>query len=108
MLDEYSTEIDMESGYQLSPTVIPATFDVNELIYVSEDPAVAKVSDSEALQKGLRGALPAISLCSQTALMTALMNDGDPSLVFAQQGVDMIKILSAIYESAESGKEILL
>ena len=46
---------------------------------------LAKVSDSEALQKGLRGALPAISLCSQTALMTALMNDGDPSLVFAQQ-----------------------
>ena len=46
ILDEYSVEIDMESGYQLSPTVIPATFDVNELIYVSEDPAVAKVSDS--------------------------------------------------------------
>ena len=44
----------------------------------------AKLDDSE-LAAGLRGALPAISLSSQTSLMTALMNDGDPSLVFAQQ-----------------------
>lgn len=34
---------------------------------------------------GLRGAIPAISLNSQTALMTALCNDGDPNMVFAQQ-----------------------
>jgi len=45
----------------------------------------AQMLDDEVLAEGLRGALPAISLCSQTALMTALMNDGDPSLVFAQQ-----------------------
>jgi len=46
---------------------------------------LAKISDSEALQKGLRGALPAISLSAHSALATALINDGDPSLVFAQQ-----------------------
>lgn len=40
---------------------------------------------NEALKVGLYGALPAVSLCSHTALMTALLNDGDPSLVFAQQ-----------------------
>lgn len=46
---------------------------------------LGRFSDNEALKKGLHGALPAISLTSHTALMTALMNDGDPSLVFAQQ-----------------------
>jgi phosphoheptose isomerase len=33
----------------------------------------------------LQGALPTISLVSQTALMTAFMNDVDPAMVFAQQ-----------------------
>ena len=33
----------------------------------------------------LEGALPALSLCAQAPLMTAFMNDADPSLVFAQQ-----------------------
>ena len=37
------------------------------------------------LAQGLHGALPAVSLCSQTALSTALINDGDPAFVFAQQ-----------------------
>ncbi len=40
--------------------------------------------DGEALAHGLMGALPAVSLHSQGALMTAFMNDEDPSLVFAQ------------------------
>ena len=44
-----------------------------------------KLSDDPVLAAGLHGALPAVSLCSQTALMTALANDGDPSLLFAQQ-----------------------
>lgn len=67
---------------------------------------LAKISDSEALRKGLRGALPAISLSSHTALMTALMNDGDPSLVFAQQvygygrGGDVLIALSTSGNSA--------
>ena len=40
---------------------------------------------ADDLINGLQGALPAISLNSQTALMTAFCNDADPSLVFAQQ-----------------------
>ena len=34
---------------------------------------------------GLQGAIPAICLNSQTSLLTALCNDGDPAMVFAQQ-----------------------
>ena len=41
--------------------------------------------DPEELIRNLQGALPAISLNSQTALMTAFGNDADPSLLFAQQ-----------------------
>lgn len=47
-----------------------------------------KVNDdrlTEELKENLQGALPAISLCSQTALMTAFNNDLDPDYVFAQQ-----------------------
>lgn len=40
---------------------------------------------SADLKDNLQGALPAISLCSQTALMTAFNNDLDPDYVFAQQ-----------------------
>lgn len=40
---------------------------------------------STDLKDNLQGALPAISLCSQTALMTAFNNDLDPEYVFAQQ-----------------------
>ncbi len=40
---------------------------------------------SAELKENLQGALPAISLCSQTALMTAFNNDLDPDYVFAQQ-----------------------
>ena len=38
-----------------------------------------------ALADHLQGTLPAISLVSQTALMTAFMNDVDPAMIFAQQ-----------------------
>ena len=41
--------------------------------------------DPSDLINGLQGALPAISLNSHVALMTAFCNDADPSLVFAQQ-----------------------
>ena len=34
---------------------------------------------------GLQWAIPAICLNSQTSLLTALCNDGDPAMVFAQQ-----------------------
>ena len=40
---------------------------------------------SKALKENLQGSLPAISLCSQTSLMTAFNNDLDPDYVFAQQ-----------------------
>ncbi len=39
----------------------------------------------DGLSNNLQGALPAISLTSQTSLITAFMNDVDPSMVFAQQ-----------------------
>ena len=41
--------------------------------------------EGNALAGGLQGALPAVSLVSQTALMTAFCNDEDPQMVFAQQ-----------------------
>ncbi len=40
---------------------------------------------TEELKENLQGSLHAISLCSQTALMTAFCNDIDPDYVFAQQ-----------------------
>jgi phosphoheptose isomerase len=44
-----------------------------------------KLIGDDGLSKNLQGALPAISLSSQTSLITAFMNDVDPSMVFAQQ-----------------------
>lgn len=40
---------------------------------------------SQDLKENLQGALSAISLCSQTSLMTAFNNDLNPDYVFAQQ-----------------------
>ena len=40
---------------------------------------------AQDLDGRLHGAIPAISLNSQTTLLTALLNDVDPALVFAQQ-----------------------
>lgn len=47
-----------------------------------------KVTDEripQELREKLQGALPAISLCSQTALITAIANDNDADMIFAQQ-----------------------
>lgn len=47
-----------------------------------------KVTDEripEDLRVKLQGALPAISLCAHTSLMTATMNDNDADMIFAQQ-----------------------
>lgn len=41
--------------------------------------------DDEFLSENLQKALPAISLCAHSALITAFGNDVEPSLVFAQQ-----------------------
>lgn len=40
---------------------------------------------SQEMRDNLQGVLPAISLCSQTALITAFNNDLNPDYVFAQQ-----------------------
>ncbi len=39
---------------------------------------------SEELKKGLQGALPAISLPSQSAILSAYINDVDPEMMYAQ------------------------
>ena len=47
-----------------------------------------KVTDEripQELREKLQGALPAISLCAHTSLMTATMNDNDADMIFAQQ-----------------------
>ena len=41
--------------------------------------------NNKAIADGLQGALPAISLVGESALMTAFCNDCNPELVFAQQ-----------------------
>jgi len=43
-----------------------------------------KIGD-ETLFENMQGALPAISLVSQTSIVTAFMNDVEPNMVFAQQ-----------------------
>ena len=47
--------------------------------------AVDRLDPSGELSAKLQGALPAISLASQTAFLTAWMNDCEPDAVFAQQ-----------------------
>lgn len=47
-----------------------------------------KVTDEripQELREKLQGALPAISFCAHTSLMTATMNDNDADMIFAQQ-----------------------
>lgn len=47
--------------------------------------AAGLCGDPEKFCQGLQRGIPAISLCSQTALLTAYSNDVDPAMVFAQQ-----------------------
>ena len=51
---------------------------------LSDEQKSAFAAEDTALANGLMGGLPAISLHSQSALLTAFMNDEDPSLVYAQ------------------------
>lgn len=51
----------------------------------------------------LQGALPAISLSSHTALMTAFMNDVDPQLVMAQQVIGYARPGDALLALSTSG-----
>ncbi|MBQ8766474.1 MAG: SIS domain-containing protein [Clostridia bacterium] len=64
---------------------------------------------TEELKEKLQGALPAISLCSQTALITAFNNDLDPDYVFAQQvyGYGKEKDLLIAISTSGNSKNIL-
>lgn len=44
-----------------------------------------EIIGDDTLSKNMQGALPAISLVSQTSIATAFMNDVEPNMVFAQQ-----------------------
>ena len=67
-----------------------------------------KITDEripQELRGKLQGALPAISLCSQTPLMTAIANDNDADMIFAQQVYGYAKendLLIAISTSGNS------
>ncbi|MBR5320592.1 MAG: SIS domain-containing protein [Clostridia bacterium] len=67
-----------------------------------------KITDEripQELRGKLQGALPAISLCSQTSLMTATINDNDADMIFAQQVYGYAKgndLLIAISTSGNS------
>ncbi|NLB36804.1 MAG: SIS domain-containing protein, partial [Clostridiales bacterium] len=43
------------------------------------------IDDAQKITSNLQGALPAISLCSHSALMTAFLNDVAPDIIFALQ-----------------------
>lgn len=44
----------------------------------------ADIADAEHMASKLQGALPAVSLCSQNAFLTAFANDVDADLIYAQ------------------------
>ncbi len=65
-----------------------------------------KINDerlSREMIENLQGALPAISLCSQTALMTAFNNDCNPDYVFAQQVYGYAKEDDLLFAITTSG-----
>jgi len=62
-------------------------FNLQRPLTVEQKEALTKAfpDDGTLLAHKLQGAIPAVSLVSQTALMTAVANDTDPDLNFAQQ-----------------------
>ena len=65
-----------------------------------------KVTDEripEKLREKLQGALPAISLCSQISLMTAIANDNDADMIFAQQVYGLAKTNDLLIAISTSG-----
>lgn len=67
--------------------------------------AFSELPGGEYIASGLQGALPAISLTTENALMTAFLNDCDPDLVFAQQVYGLMKkgdVLIALSTSGNS------
>lgn len=73
------------------------------------DALAGSYSDGAALARGLQGGLPAVSLHSQSALLTAFANDCDPSLIYAQALCALGKpgdALLAISTSGNSGNVV--
>ncbi len=71
--------------------------------------AFKEFPDGEKIATGLQKGLRAISLVSQTSLLTAVINDCDPDLVFAQQVynyMDKNDTLIALSTSGNSGNII--
>ncbi len=67
--------------------------------------ALTVYPDGESLADGLQGGLPAVSLHSQSALLTAFANDCDPALIYAQTLLALAKpgdMLLAISTSGNS------
>lgn len=65
-----------------------------------------KVTDeriSPKLRENLQGSLPAISLCSQNAIMTAFINDVKPDMMFAQQVYGYAKRADLVIGISTSG-----
>lgn len=69
-------------------------------IIVSED--AGRIQD-KYISKNLQGALPAVSLVSQTALSTAFSNDVAADMVFAQQVYGYRKLAGALIGISTSG-----
>lgn len=68
-----------------------------------------KVTDeriSPELRENLQGSLPAISLCSQNAIMTAFINDVKPDMMFAQQVYGYAKSEDLVIGISTSGNSV--
>ena len=67
---------ELMKGFKLSRPITNEYYEKIESLYHGE---------GDYFYQGLQGALPAISLVSHTALLTAFVNDVDPDMIFAQQ-----------------------
>lgn len=73
-------------------------FNLARRLDAKEKARFLSVTDGEYIASRLQGALPAISLVSQTGLISAFANDVDPALVYAQQ----------VYAYANSSHDVLI
>jgi len=69
-----------------------------------EDAAKLATAGGKELASRLQGALPAISLPSQMSLLTAVANDGDYNLTFAQQVYGLGRAGDVLLAISTSGK----
>ena len=65
--------------------------------------ALTVYPDGESLADGLQGGLPAVSLHSQSALLTAFANDCDPALIYAQTLLALAKTGDMLLAISTSG-----